>query len=449
MPAPTQAQTPVYKETANVKRFNTNWAQHDPRKQAGSALAKALGAGKNVIHDQATMQKKIDLEEGKRLALMGVARENLAEAAGNGGMFSGTGGWTMQGFDMQRGIEDAFIRQEQLVQAFNGSGLSATDDPAAFQAFVDAQREAIFAELEGSPDFYREGFMEGIAPAFQKMGRSWASSADTFRTNKRRAAVSARVGASIALGDQKGALDIINNAPADHATPHGEAKQLAADKLVEGLNNGSVENVDPEVYKQLNNSQKAAVDRALSERQELEDNQAALDELDRRKDVRLLKERAAGGDQEAWEELRKKHPKEFETFTKSRIQSETEPKHTETQTRRVDQLVKGSEQWGSQDMAETLLQLFEAGQLSQDHYVRLTQENSRSTVSRSVWKENSTHNQIVLQKYYNVTPDKRGLFNDIMDESISTFIATNNRAPTSSELSIIADEATFTANGGQ
>jgi len=437
-----QSQTPIYKDTSGIKRFQTNYAQHTPQREAGTALAKALGAFSNVAADQAKQQKAKDLEEGKHLAMMGVQRENIGEAASGQGVFSGVGGWTLQGYDMQRGIEDAFIRHQQLAEDFAASGLSESDDIGAFQSFVDLQREAILAELAEAPEYYREGYLEGIAPAFQKIGRSFAASADTFRGHKKSAAFKDRVRAGLVLGDNESKV-LVGNAPKDSGIPTQQAAELAGDVLVEEVRKGTV-NIDDVDLKAYKKDTQRRVQEAAAARAEREEAELVAFELESRREIRRLKDRAVSGDTTAWQTLKTEHPEEHDKLLKGTSNAVTP---SETHSKRIDTLVKSSPEWATEQMSESILELFEAQQINQDQYVRLTTENNNAVVARQIWQDNAANNFIVVQRAADLQGDQRQIFEDLMDQQISEFIKTEDRQPTASELSSMASDAAQIVKG--
>lgn len=328
MPAPVQPSTAVFTNTSNINRFNTNYHKHRAENQPGYALAKALNAFSGAVLGGATKQKAEDVEEGKQLAMMGVERSNLNEASGkSSGPFSFNSGWTSQGFDIQRGTDDGFLRGGQLIDDYNKSGLHNNDDPEAFRAWQTAQRTEVLSGLEGKSEYYREGYMQSVAKNFRDAGRAHAGHMSTFRTAKKQQVMRARVRSSIRSGGASrtdGSTDIaqlaseLTNAPKEHGLSHTEAKGAAALAVVDSVAAGEI---DPEdvTDKSIKNFNKADQERirqaALNKQQEidLETNAAEQAERDERQ---ALQTSAIDGDADASAEalstLKQKYPEDYQ-----------------------------------------------------------------------------------------------------------------------------------------
>lgn len=260
MAAPQQAGVPVYKETSNIRRFDTNRWQDEANNKPGYALAKALGVVMDITEDAAREQKAEDLEEGKQLAMMGVQRENLKEAAGQGGLLSEMGGWTLEGYEMQKGLEDAYIREVELIEAFQNHPASQSDDPRAFEAFMTEQREAILGSLEGSHEMYREGYMSGISESFQSMARSYIKSNSEARLKKKKQALASKTRAALATGSKEQIAAFVDEAPARLGVDHKTAKDVVTEVQAEEIRSGRKTIKDVETKKLSKAQQKVLED---------------------------------------------------------------------------------------------------------------------------------------------------------------------------------------------
>ena len=430
MPAPQQSQTPTYKETSNIKRFNTNYAQHDPRREAGTALARALGVATSVVADGAKRQKAKDLEEGKRLALMGVERDNVNEAASGRGIFSGVGGWTMQGFDMQRGIEDAFVRQSELIQAFNSSGLSESDDIGAFQAFVDQQREAIMSELGDVPEYYREGFLEGIAPAFQKMGRSWAGSAETFRTRKKANAFKERARANILTGAGSN-RDLVGAAPRDSGISTTDAAKLSGEVVVEEVRKGTVSLEDINIGDYSKETQ-AELEEAAAAREDEVEALAHIEERRRKTQQATLIARASTGEPEALQELQFEFPEAYARLieTMGRVDNHINPELAQ----QIHDVAISDPSYGTEEMRDQISDLYLGGDIDKKTYETLHEMNEDRMKYAGVIEHPTTKTIIRRSGADVLEPTERAEFEAILIQEIKTHHEETGRYPRPSEL---------------
>lgn len=190
MAAPQQSMVPTYKETSAIPRPNTAYYLHDPRDSAGYALAKLLGALPDASKVAKDLGKPAELEEQSKaeqeqlaaLAQMGAEKSRLRIAKGEGGWFGQKAKeLPMDAYEMERGRRDADILSGELRDAYAKSGLSANDDPKAFQAFADQWREKVFNEkLAGVDPAYQHGFVTRVGGVFEEMAKAHTGNLDKF-----------------------------------------------------------------------------------------------------------------------------------------------------------------------------------------------------------------------------------------------------------------------------
>ncbi|MCF4098611.1 hypothetical protein [Maritalea mediterranea] len=183
MPAPQQRNLPVYKETANIPKPSVAYYLHQQGSGAAAGLARVLGvASKRAKMDE--QNDKPSKEENLQLAAlaqMGAERDRLKLAKGKSLFGYGDASVQIDSYELERGRREAALYAGQLRDAYAEAGLHKNDNPAAYQAFVQSQRDHIFNELlkDVDPSYYH-GFVTHVGPVFQKMGLTHAGNLDTF-----------------------------------------------------------------------------------------------------------------------------------------------------------------------------------------------------------------------------------------------------------------------------
>lgn len=207
MAAPQQSSIPVYKETANIPSPRTINGLFSARDTPGYALANLLGVSSEAMQRK---QKKTDeapsqmeQEQLAALASVGAERDRLKLAGGRSmfGVMSDPDA-SIDSYQLNRGRREADIYAGKLRDAYAASGLAENDDPKAFQAFVDQQREAIFGDILKSADpSFQHGFLTNISSSFDDMTKAHAGNLDTFITSRNKTAMETRI-------TQKAAIDL-------------------------------------------------------------------------------------------------------------------------------------------------------------------------------------------------------------------------------------------------
>lgn len=287
MPAPQQSKNPVYKETSGISRPRTDYAKFSARNHPGTALARLLGAIGDVSEDAMREQKEEALKKGRELAMLQVPRENVLEAHGGG--FSQ--GWTMEGFDTQRGIEDAYIHAQTLMDDYKNSGLANTDDPEAWRQFIHGARDKLLGQIDGSTDFYKDGYQSALADAFQNIGRAHARNVAQFRDIKKTQAFRAHVGQVIDAEGPEAAKAVTEAAEKQHGISKKAGRDIEAEEIIRRIEQGTLDPSTVDMRRFPKRSQEAITE-AAERRREAERADRGLNEASKAKALREA-ERAA------------------------------------------------------------------------------------------------------------------------------------------------------------
>ena len=204
MAAPQQSAVPTYKETSNIQIKQTDWNMFDSRDTPGAALARLLGAVPGAVKKNGEIQNKPqtqnEQEQLAALASMGAEKDRLRLSKGGSvfGLLTNQEG-SMDAYELNRGRRDADLAAGALRDAYAASGLADSDDPKAFQAFVQQQQKDIFDKLKGSDQSYYHGYITRIGGVFEEMTKSHAGNLDQFIGSKNKRALEARYDSKIAV----------------------------------------------------------------------------------------------------------------------------------------------------------------------------------------------------------------------------------------------------------
>jgi muramidase (phage lysozyme) len=201
MPAPQQSSIPVYKETSGIPTPRTINGLYNARDTPGAALANLLGATSSALKRNQEQQDKgkSEMEQQQLAALASVgAEQDRLKLAGGRSVFGTMNDpdASIDSYQLNRGRREADIYAGQLRDDYAASGLADNDDPKAFQAFVDSQRNQIFnTVLKDADASFQHGFLTNIASSFDDMTKAHAGHLDTFITSRSKAAMESRINA--------------------------------------------------------------------------------------------------------------------------------------------------------------------------------------------------------------------------------------------------------------
>lgn len=449
MPAP-QQQRSNYKETSNIQRFNTDYYKTDPRKSTASALAKALNVSSDILLSEkneadaeakkaAKEQEEKAILEGKRLALLGVQRSNLAEVAGeSGGPFDENSTWTREGFDLQRGIEDAILKAGEITDAYNASDLWKTEDPDAFETFISQQREQVLGTLGDSvSEQYREGFLSGIAPSFQRVSQKHAGHLADFRTRKKALVFQQRISDEIRTTKGKGVSRLIGDAPANVGLSTKDAAQAAVEQIEKDLKEGLYD-LDALDLKEFNKEHQARLQEAASHRETEQTYTEMQQERQHQTEVRRLVGRVTVGDEGALEELETLDPEAAHKLRSAR--SAISESFGAEYTPMLAQGYRDSEEFGSEQMSHALTSAVISGEIDNDTYNSLEAENTSRAALKTLTNR-PAYQGTLLQNHGLLVPAARKEYDAILSDQLQYFTEQNEKSPSPTEFREIAEAA--------
>lgn len=206
MAAPQQSGVPIYKETANIRAKDVDYWRFEDRDTAGASLARLLGVLPDAAQKMKAKKDKAaepgDMEKAQKIALaqMGATADRVRLAKGSSvfGLLQDKEG-SLDAFEVNRGRREADLFAGSLRDAYAASGLADSDDPKAFQTFVQQRQKDIFAKLQGSDPSYYTGYLERIGGVFEEMTKAHAGNLDTFIEGKNKRALEARIGSRVAV----------------------------------------------------------------------------------------------------------------------------------------------------------------------------------------------------------------------------------------------------------
>lgn len=449
MPA-LQQQRSNYKETSNIQRFNTNYYKRDARKSPAAALAKALNVTSDILLDEkndadadaareAKQQEQKSILEGKRLAMLGVQRENLAEASGEGGgPFDENSSWTREGFDIQRGVEDAILKAGEITDAYNSSDLWKTEDPEVFEAFIAQQREQVMGTLGDSvSEQYREGFLSGIAPSFQRVSRKHAGHLADFRTRKKALVFQQRISDEVRTASGKGVKRLVGDAPANLGMPTGEAMEAAVSQLEKDLGEGLYD-LDALDMKDFSKENQVRLQTAASKQDTAREYQDMQKDRAHQLEVRRLVGRVTVGDPEALKDLEALDPEAAHKLRSA--QTAVNETFGVEHVPMLEEGYRNDDTFGSEDMAHRLTSAVISGELDNETYNRLDQENTDRAALKTLTGRRAYY-QTLAHHYSQMRRPVRAEFDAVLSDQLRFFNEANERSPSPQEFKEIARDS--------